>query len=229
MPVIVYKTMTIELFYAQGRRIVCEHCQNAYMYIHGGVESAQTTGVPIVSSDDGMRDTALRNAIAGLHKTAKKAKVGEAMCPHCQCYQGWMASKSLLFNLGCFFLLGVVLLGIIAAIVNAIFDIGSFVTIVGWSVVAGAILGLIAGKLVAIKVGPHHGEEDNRAMNDDQFREFLAQCDEHDADPFLARWVTLGNEPGEQQAVVSLGLEDQTGQPIYPAEMSTDHVLANVK
>ena len=228
MPVIVYKTMTIELFYAQGRRVICEQCQNPFCYIAGGVESAQTTGVPIVSSDEGMRDSALRQAIAGLRKTAKKRNVGEAMCPHCQCYQGWMVSNSLFSNLGCFFLLGVILLGVASAILNAFFEFGGWITVVGWSVVAGAIIGLVIGKFMAITAGPHQGEEDARAMTDDQFREFMAQCDEHDADAFLAWWITMGNEPGEKQAVVSLGMEDQTGQPAYPAEMSTDHVLANV-
>ncbi len=94
MPVIVYKTMTIELFYAQGRRIQCEHCQQPFCYVTGGVQSAQTTGVPIVSSDDGMRQTALNQAISGLRKTAKKRKAGQAMCPHCQCCQSRPRGRS---------------------------------------------------------------------------------------------------------------------------------------
>ena len=78
MPVIVYKTMTIELFYAQGRRIECDSCQQPFVYIHGGGESAQTTGVPVVSNDDKMRDNALRQVIRSLNKLRRNSKSAKA-------------------------------------------------------------------------------------------------------------------------------------------------------
>ena len=230
MPVIVYKTLTVELFYAQGRRIHCERCQQPFCYIVGGVESAQTTGLPLVSNDDGMRQTAINQAISGLRKTAKKRKVGEAMCPHCQSYQGWMVTNSHLSNMGCFALLGLVLLAIVVAILNGIFQwTDEWLMLIGGSLVVGGLLGLIAGKFLAISAGPHLDKQDSRSMTDDEFRDFLAKCDQHDADPFLLWWISLGNEPGDKQAPVGLGLEDQTGQPVYPLDMSTDHVLARVR
>ena len=78
MPVIVYKTMTIELFYAQGRRIECDSCQRPFVYIHGGGESAQTTGVPVVSNDDKMWDNTLRQAIRSLNKLRRNSKSAKA-------------------------------------------------------------------------------------------------------------------------------------------------------
>jgi len=74
MPVIVYKTMTIE---PQGRRIECDSCQQPFVYIHGGGESAQTTGVPVVSNDDKMRDNALRQAIRSQNKLRRNSKLAE--------------------------------------------------------------------------------------------------------------------------------------------------------
>ena len=71
-------TMTIELFYAQGRRIECDSCQQPFVYIHGGGESAQTTGVPVVSNDDKMRDNALRQAIRSLNKLRRNSKSAKA-------------------------------------------------------------------------------------------------------------------------------------------------------
>lgn len=227
MPVIVYKTMTIELFYAQGRRITCDSCQQPFVYIHGGVETAQTTGVPVVSSDDGMRKTALKQAIKSLRKTAKKEKAGEGLCPHCHCYQGWMVRASHMGNMGCFFALGAGLLTLGPLILNAIFDwTDEWGTMLLGGLVIGGVLGLIIGKITAITVGPHPDEEDARSMTDDEFEDFLGKCDEEDLDAFLLWWITVGNEPGDKQAPVSIGLEDTTGMPEFPEDLSTDYVIA---
>ena len=101
MPVIVYKTMTIELTYAYGRRINCEHCGKPFTYIHYDNRSEQVTGVPLLSSDDKMRDNAAKQAIKNLAKLADKQKLGQATCPHCRQYQPWMISSAKATGFGC--------------------------------------------------------------------------------------------------------------------------------
>ena len=226
MPVIVYKTMTIELFYAQGRRIECDSCQQPFVYIHGGVESAQTTGVPVVSNDDKMRDNALRQAIRSLKKTAKKQQVGEGKCPHCHCYQEFMVKNSHLGNMGCFFTIGLGLCTLGPLILNAIFEwTEEWGTMLMTGAIVGGILGLVLGKMSAVTRGPHPDEEDGRSMTDEEFEGFVAKCEEEEYDPFLLWWINCDNQPGDKQAPVGIGLEDETGQRRFPVEISTDYIM----
>lgn len=227
MPVIVYKTMTIELFYAQARRIACEHCHAPFTYITGGVESSQTTGLPLINSDEGMRRDALKQGVESLRKIAKKRRVGEAKCPHCHCFQRWMARTSHWESMGCLSVVGAIVLAIGGAIGNYVFSWTNQwkVPVVGGAIV-GFLIGLIFGKLTATTVGPHAPEEDPRALTDDALRQFIDKCSADGTEPFLVWWVLLDNEPGKKQLAVSLGIDDQTGSLILPTEMGTDHVLS---
>ncbi|MBL8810128.1 MAG: hypothetical protein JNM43_08130 [Planctomycetaceae bacterium] len=227
MPVIVYKTMTIELFYAQGRRIECDNCGQPFCYIHGGVESAQVTGLPLISGDDSMRRDALRQAVVGLKKTAKKAKVGEAICPHCKCYQNWMVSSSRNREMGCFGVLGLLFFGILPGIFAAIYNKQDLTMplFIGGSLV-GLVAGIMFGRSRALNRGPHEDKQDDRSMTDQDFEKFLQKCESQEYDPFLYWWITLGHNPGEKQAPVSIGLEDTTTDPRFPQKLSTDAFIA---
>lgn len=227
MPVIVYKTMTIELFYAQGRRVECDSCGQPFCYIHGGVESAQVTGLPLISGDDGMRRDALRQAVVGLKKTAKKSKVGEATCPHCKCYQNWMVSKSKNREMGCFGVLGLLFFGILPGIFAGIYGKEDYVMplLIGGSIV-GLVAGIMFGRSRALDRGPHQDKQDDRSMTDQDFEKFLQKCEAQEYDPFLYWWITLGHNPGEKQAPVSIGLEDTTTDPKFPHPLSTDAFIA---
>lgn len=227
MPVIVYKTMTISLFYAQGRRIECDSCGQPFCYIHGDVQTARVIGVPLISGDDRMRRDALKQAVAGLRFTAKVKQAGEAMCPHCQCFQNWMVSAAQNSGMLWFGIPGMVLGGIISAVGIAIAESRELVLpALTVGAVFGLVTGILFGRSQAPGRGPHHDSIDDRSMTDDQFQTYLQTCEANEVEPFLAWWVGVGNKPGDQELPVSVGLEDTTSAPKFPANLSTDAFIA---
>jgi hypothetical protein len=94
------------------------------------------------------------------------------------------------------------------------------------SALTGAVVFGLLGYVLTPKVGPHRDKDHPESMKDDEFAEHLAYCEEKDHDPFLAWLVASGTEPGEKMAMVSLGLQDQTRKPVFPAEISTSRYLS---
>ena len=224
MPVIAYKTLTLNILYAQSRRIQCEHCRLPFTYVWGKRDNFQAVGVPLLSSDEGMRDSAMKQAVNALAGVARDRNKGESLCPNCQRYQRWMVSNSRFSKLGCGGLLGLALAGIAAIITASSLDWGA-AAILGL-VAAGVIIGLALGARAAKKVGPHPGMSDRSAMKDDEVAPFLQVCQEKGVDPVLFWYVALGNRPGEKEGFVSLGVLDTTDQqPIFPRDLSTEYAI----
>lgn len=229
MPVIAYKTLTITFFYAQGRRIVCEECGDPFSFITGGIESGSTTGLPLVSSDNRMREDAFRGALRALKKTANKHNVGEAACPHCRMYQRWMIAHSKNESMGCGAVIGLGLLGVVPWLVNlfAGWSDQHLAILVGGGVV-GLIGGIVLGRMGSLSSDPI-SEPDARSMADEELQEHLEACEEREFDPFLAWWMMVGNKPNDKQAPVSLGMDDLTDNPLLlPHELTTDHVFEQI-
>jgi hypothetical protein len=228
MPVIVYKTLTLNIQYAQGRRILCEHCRQPFTYVWGAEQEFKATGVPLISSDEGMRKSAMKQAANALSNIAKTPNKGESMCPNCKRYQGWMVRKSWFSMLGCGLAAGLILAGIVAVAAGIWFNWGA--TAITGVLILGTVVGLGLGGAVATRTGPHPDKTDESAMKDAEVPPFLQTCQEKGADPVLVWYLALGNKPAEKQAFISLGVYDTTGQrPIFPRELGTTHVLQALK
>jgi len=229
MPVIVYKTMSIDVRHVQVRRIACENCAARFSVVHAGNFTSQTTGVPVLSSDDGMRKQALSSALKRLQKIARKRHAGVARCPSCNEAQQWMSRNTYAGNIGC---LGAILLcgGGIAGAIYALFaDIRA-----AGPMAVGALVGFVVGSALgafASKRSLEGPPGDPRALDDDGLRRLLRTCEEHDLDPALAWYYgELGNKaPPPKSMVVSLGISDPEGTFAIPDDMRTDTVLTNLR
>jgi hypothetical protein len=223
MPVIVYKTLDLHVLYVQARRILCEFCREPFTYVLGDRKTFNVTGVPIVSSDDGMRKEAMKKAAAGLTKVARSKNAGQALCPHCKRYQTWMVSQSRMTAMGCGFLGGIVLAGLLAIFAGIWFQWSSEVMLV--VTVAGAAAGLGIGKVQSLDTGPHL-EEDQRSLRDQDVPGLLARCLQGGYEPLLFWYLALGNKAKEKEALISLGVADVSGRPpVFPGERASDAVM----
>jgi hypothetical protein len=227
MPVIVYKTLNLNVLYVQGRRILCEFCRTPFSYIVGDRKTFNVTGVPIVSSDDGMRKEASKKAAAGLARVAREKNAGQALCPHCKRYQRWMVSHSRMTGMGCGFLGGIAIAGLLAIFAGSWFGWGSEVML--GLTVAGAVAGIVIGKLASLDVGPHQ-KEDQRALRDEDVPGFLQHCSQGGYEPFLFWYLAMGNKAREKEALISLGIADVSGRPpVFPRELSSDMVVRQLQ
>jgi hypothetical protein len=227
MPVIVYKTLNLNVLYVQGRRILCEFCRQPFTYVLGDRKTFNVTGVPIVSSDDGMRKEAMKKAASGLAHIARSKNNGQALCPYCKRYQKWMVSKSRTTAMGCGFLGGIVLAGFLAIFAGIWFQSSSEVMLA--LTVAGAVVGLAIGKRTSLETGPHQ-KEDQRSLRDEDVPGFLQRCVQGGYEPFLFWYLALGNKAREKEALISLGVADVSGRPpVFPRELASDLVVRQLQ
>lgn len=228
MPVIVYKTLDLSVLYVQARRILCEFCREPFTYVLGDRKTFNVTGIPVVSSDDGMRQQAMKKAADSLAKLSRVKNQGEALCPHCKRYQGWMVSRSMKTGLGCGFLGGIVVAGLIA-ILAGIWFAWSTEVIFGVTAV-GAVAGVALGKTWSLTSGPHRDQEDQRSLKDSDVPGFLERCQQDGYEPFLFWYLALGNKANEKEALISVGVADSSGRPpLFPRELSSDLVVRQLQ
>lgn len=207
MPVIVYKTMEVHAVWVQLRRIACDGCLRAFNYLAIGTTSGNTTGVPLLSSDEGMREAVRTQIDRNCKRAAATPRQGEALCPHCQRYQGWMVSRSRRRAWGWGLGLGV-LASAVAAVIAWASDAGSALTL-GLAVV-GPALGSLWGHWRSLAPGPHEGMTDGRAATDEDLKGFLAMCEEKGFEPALAWFAHIGGQFQERVPVIPLPSWDQT-------------------
>ena len=129
--------------------------------------------------------------------------------------------------MGCFGVLGLLFFGILPGVFAGIYGKEDIVMplLIGGSIV-GLVAGIMFGRSRALGRGPHHDKQDDRSMTDQDFEKFLQKCEAQEYDPFLYWWISLGHNPGEKQAPVSIGLEDTTTDPKFPHQLSTDAFIA---
>jgi len=203
MPFIAYKTMTIKLSYAQGRRIACDNCQQSFVYIHGGTKRGGTIGLPVLSRDDKMREEASRKVVHAISEIGAKTNVGKAICPHCKCYQKFMVNASRR-RWGCGGLaVGALLLLILCPILFSPFldrakAVGAFLVV--------GLIGSLAIAKCSISRGPYFKKEDDRSMTDAEFETFLAECDSNECDPFVLWWSRRALHPGIRICMLVSGI-----------------------
>jgi hypothetical protein len=227
MPVIVYKTLDLNILYVQARRILCEFCRQPFTYVLGDRKTFNVTGVPLVSNDEGMRKDAMKKAASGLARVARSKNQGQALCPHCKRYQGWMVRQSKMAGLGCGFLGGIAAAGLLAILAGIWFEWGS--EVIFGVTIGGSLLGVGLGQVWSLDGGPHRDKEDQRAIRDDEVPRLLDRCRKEGYEPFLFWYLTLGNKTNEQEALVSLGISDSSGRPpIFPRELNSDFVVGQL-
>ena len=221
MPVIVYKTMDLDILYVQGRRILCDGCRQPFTYVYGDRKTVNVTGIPIVSSDDGMRQSAMKKAATELAKLARAKNPGQALCPHRKRYQSFMIAQARKTAIGCGFFGGLLGVGALAIAAGIWFTWSSSAIVA--TTIAGAVIGLVGGLKLTLTRGPHRDAEDQTSMKDEDIPPLLERCTEENCDPFLFWYLALGNEPGEKEALISLGVYDVSGRPpIFPRDLSSD-------
>ncbi|MHC5058964.1 MAG: hypothetical protein ACYTKD_30275 [Planctomycetota bacterium] len=223
MPFIAYKTQTIEVFYVQTRRIACEMCREPYVYLHWGTFSEQTTGLPLISSDQGMSKALAKSVEGRLSRMAGRKRVGIAKCAHCGRPQSWMLGRTYAANLiGWSLGLGAVgfVVGLMVSL-NTLTAHGS-AWVLGMSLV-GLLLGGTIGFLRArAKLGAA-GERDPRSMTDEEFRVLLRECSGMDADhPLYWYRRILKKRTGAKAMPVSLGFVDEAGEFELPEGFVVD-------
>ncbi|MCJ8332161.1 MAG: hypothetical protein HRT89_09995 [Lentisphaeria bacterium] len=224
MPIIAYKTVTINIHYAQGRRIDCEHCHQPFTYITDGDESAQSTGLPLVSSDEGMGKSAMKGLSKSLASVAGKKNTGHGICPHCSQYQGWMVRNSLTKNIGCCSFGIAFVFALVPVIINIFkdhLDMGMWIL---GAAILGFILGIGLGFLTALKGGVQRELDEDEtilSMDDEFLQAHLDACGENDYDPILTWLLMTGFEPSDDAPLISLGFNDYSKQQIIPYEISS--------
>jgi hypothetical protein len=228
MPVIVYKTLDLNILYVQGRRILCEFCRQPFTYVLGERKTFNVTGVPMISNDEGMRKDAMKKASAGLAKVAQSKNQGQALCPHCKRYQGWMVRQSKMVGLGCGFLGGIAIAGLLAIVTGIWFEWSS--EVIFGVTIGGSILGVVLGHFWSLDSNPQRDQNDQRAIRDDEVPGLLSRCTKDGYEPFLFWYLTLGNKTNEQEALVSLGVADSSGRPpVFPRELNSDFVVSQLQ
>ncbi len=159
-----------------------------------------------------MRQQVGKTLEKALGKVAKKKKQGEAMCPHCQRYQGWMVTGSRLRNYGKGLGWGVAIGGALAIfaplLVGAMVGGGLGQILMVACVVGLPTLGLALGALwgwkKSISGGQHTGQVDRRAMKDGEHNDFMKMCRENDYQPALAWYASIGGQFDKKVPVIPL-------------------------
>jgi hypothetical protein len=224
----VYKTLELNVHHVQARRILCEHCRQPFSYVWGSQETFKVAGVPILSSDEGMRKSALKKATAALAEVARRPNQGTGLCPHCKRYQVFMVKAGRLTGMGCGLLAGLALGAIVA------FGLGYWLS---WSIpvslgltAAVAVGGIAVGRSMVQTVGPHTSQAATGSLRDDEVPALIAQCAEKQHDPILYWYVSSGNEPRQDELVVSLGAVDLSRRPrLFPRELESDAVMRRLR
>lgn len=205
--------LTIELFYAQARRIDCAHCSKPYTWIEGGVETGRTEAGVAFSDENEMRRESFRKAADPLVEVAAREQVGRGRCPHCHQLQPWMVVSKGLAVVG-----SLVAAVVAAAVVGFIaYKLGSPTAAAyggGGVAVVGVLLALVFGARLADKPGPQPDEKDDGVKTDAQLLELIRSGGKGRQDPFVSWWRSTGHEPPAKAAAVSLGLLDRSKSPL---------------
>ncbi len=230
MPMIVYKTLDLDVYWVQSRRLKCDNCMNPFVLIHHDTFNISTTGVPLVSNDEKMRDKVLRQARGKLRSLARENEVGHAACPHCGHYQKWMISSSYLGSITCFSIATPVLVGVAGGIWSWFSTNPNALMITLIAAGCGLLVGATLGFLWARSDCKPQSERDEKSMTDEEFTEMVQKAEAEEADHALAwHFHAEDSEPGEKTLVVSLGFLDEVGDMTgVPESISTTQALAGL-
>lgn len=141
-----------------------------------------------------------------------------------------MVSRALWTNLGCGFLLGLVLLPIAALILNGIYGFTreDGMLFLG-TLIGGGVLGAVMGKILAKTRGPHMDQTDRLAVKDDELLELMRVCKEKQYEPLLLWYYTATNtQPDKKAPDFSLGFADESREPIDFEEFATSAKMQSV-
>ena len=221
------KEMWIKVHHVQARRIRCGSCEKPFVCLVEGDAKVAVTGIPLVSSDEGMRADLARKAEKELRSLDGKRWRERGLCPHCRRYQPWMIRRSRWRLMP---LWGLALFG------AAIFP-GSLVALLLPSTKAFAALrlgvlalspfaGLYVGWRKALPDGVQQGREDPASISDDDFWSLLKHCQRSDREPVAEWFLSLHEAAPKGTVLVSMGCRDLLDEEFFPEKWRTEQVLA---
>jgi len=227
--------MTVNVMCVQSRRIGCHYCKNPFIVSFGETNTVEARFNILDKDKKAMRKTLAKNVNEYLFTTAKSKKKGIGRCPHCQKFQPWMKFGSYVGRMVGFSILWAALIAALGLAVATILDLSEtnaiYMTIAGGSL--GFPFGLIVGALSTRKfLRSTFGDgKDLRVMRDDEFRQFVQECDNNKQDP-AEEWNfrILGYPvPGDVSVYVSLGFKDVIGGLDIPKKYHTKHVIKELE
>ncbi len=199
MPVITYKTMTLQVVYVQARRILCDQCSRPFEYLMVGKTQSQVASHPFASADS-MRESLKKQVDKMLRSKAQAKRAGAEACPFCHYFQTWMVTSSRLkwmFGLG---ITGFVLGGIVSLGMESVVP-----------VVVAVVLLTALGALVALKRKPYDDKVTGRARSDADYHAMIEECKKQGYDVSLYWYSQTGGTFPEKTAVIPLPPVDLTG------------------
>ena len=225
--------------YVQARRIRCGLCDQPFIYVHGWVtgsplpEWVLTLGgalsplVPFLGAGLAqLNKRDFKSEEADLPGLAHMEFAGEALCPHCRCWQLWMfatagaaRSRPLLYASPFLAMIPVMVLSLMFPRFE---NLGGAT----WVALTVILMIVVARRASRPRSSPVLVDgQDPRAFADEEFDEWVVACRRENADP-VRKWARLcGLAKPAHTSVQSLGLLDLIGENRHP-HLATERKLA---
>jgi hypothetical protein len=194
-------------------RVRCKQCHRTFVVLAERTHAASARGLPDSFLPTGAEERGqqmIRELAA--KRTQSLRKRAKAVCPHCYFahpYEGPVDRASSVIGSA----LAFALIGVIPGSV-----LGFFLDLLGAGAAVGAGLGAMLGGVDGARADltprpePEEKRNDRRAMTDDEWREFRAECERNVLEPSLIWWyMRLGRQHPEAEVLVPLDFEDITG------------------
>jgi len=230
------KDITYTFHVAQGRHIACEHCGKTFTFLVYDVCIGMGSG-SIIASKKKLRTKAMDDMQKEIAKVAKDRNKGYALCPHCNMYQKFMVKAKRRARQMTGFIVGTAIgtipIGSLMLMAGALDELtvwGVLVSSCLSAMVTTGPVGWLVALLRPVSVGPHPQGQDAESMTDEEFLQWVTECEADDADPLTSWAVSLAPHAGEDDSVLlSLGVLDMTGGNFCSEKHDPQTVLADFR
>ncbi len=222
---------------AQGKHTACDHCGKTFTFLLRDV--CVGTGVGSLLGDaNKVKAKALEDLGKDIDKVARSRIRGFATCPHCGVYQRFMIKAKTWAHRMKFLTVGTVVGTIPILIFALIKGEGRGLTILGMILAAASgammttgLIGWILSYFFPVRIDPHPGP-DPGSMSDEEFLQWIDECEADDADPILA-WADsidpVEDDDNDKNFLLSLGVFDMTGRSFCSEKYNAETAIAEVK
>jgi hypothetical protein len=179
------KFLNLGVWWLQIRRVRCGECPTTFAYVARELSVATACGIRVVTSDAMMRERLAREVERTGRSLARKPRMGIARCARCHRAQRWMVRRAWLVATAW-------ALGVCVSLSIVLFLAARprwRRSLPGWFWPAEAALWTSAAGVSWVAVRRRlgkAGEQDPRAMKDEELRSFLGDCERRRVDPVLA-------------------------------------------
>ena len=215
------RELSLRIRWLQGRRLACAHCGGKFTCLAEGNRKISTTGIPLLSSDEGMQAALRKAALERLRKEDARRGWEVARCPGCRRYQPWMVRRSRLrralpWGFGPF-LAAWILTGLPPLISGSLPHLGIALGLG----TGGGLLGLA----FSLRPGAFRGDPDPRGISDEDLRTLLDHAKAVDGDPLVEWYLSFHEEVPKKDLLLTMGFRDATGEDFLPEEVASAAVL----